>query len=579
MNSPPLYDEIPYRVSLDGPQAMQSAGMAAEVPVYEGLAPSALIGTGSVPGYDNAAGNIPMPDLNDMQIDGIQMTGIQGTIFNPAYNVGAPPTALGAAMYNVGAPPTALGAAMYGELQTFNEGLQSGQTTITTHVHDVVDQQTYGAHPEDITVPNLVPAARLSGISLPNMDDLGTIAAEGKGTAAAHTSLQRPNTPSPPAFVPHTPPMDAVVDNDDELTRSSAQSEQSHGDGEYMKVRTASFDALGRKASTMSQEEQQAFATQLDTLDRRIDPNQRAFASFHQSNPLALLDNAGAMQRTPAPNPELLNIRDGLGNTPIAWAVRGKTVEAVAFFMEHSADLNIANLEGSTPLHSSCGFMDTTIVQQLLRGRVHVDCRDHDGNTPLMWAARSGDAASAHSLLVAKADINAVNSNGATALIHAAIQGHDAVIACILGQPGVQPENSDRDGRTALHWSCAVGSVTCAKAIMAAAPVCAFAEAENGNTPLHTAIEYDYSTVVDAVVAQLSERQRLKLYVMVNGDGMNLMDMADATMAKKSKAVLNFLAPDDLAASPSQSFFNPSSPYTVSGVYAIMIQAKSRPLQ
>lgn len=470
-----------------------------------------------------------------------------GVLHNAVYQEGAGPHGVGHGLQNTGhgAQPT------YGELQSFGGAQHPGQVphhADTAPAYGVLQGARPHARPSQVSQMSLPELdeilADAEGYVAPTMDTLQDSAGGGSRSGSGNSSpSELGSTGSPNGVVPSTPPFSALLASGDVDAEAAAFPGAPGTDGHA----GAAATTKGVKAEVCAPG-QAMFVVQGALVAAH------ATHAAHTVPPTPYMDEptstfaAGmeAVEEAKEGVVALLNVRDQQGNTPVAWAVRGNSARSMAFLAQHNADATTPNLEGATPLHMGCGFMHHAMVETLLRLRVAPDPRDNEGDTPLMWAARTGDVATVNLLLLARADANAVNGNGASALVLAATQTHYGVVERLLRHEGVNADQPDRAGRTALHWACALGAAPCVTVLMRAAPVCAFAEAESGATPCHVAINDDNAGCVEAVVAQLSERQRLKLYVMVDAEGLNLMDAADAKMAKKSKAVLNFLVPDDL---------------------------------
>ena len=65
---------------------------------------------------------------------------------------------------------------------------------------------------------------------------------------------------------------------------------------------------------------------------------------------------------------QLLDIQDGNGNTPIAWAVRGAQYDAVQLLLQYGANPILQNNEGLTPLHVTYSLHDLGGANRVLYG-------------------------------------------------------------------------------------------------------------------------------------------------------------------------------------------------------------------
>ncbi|MBI5247684.1 MAG: ankyrin repeat domain-containing protein [Elusimicrobia bacterium] len=131
------------------------------------------------------------------------------------------------------------------------------------------------------------------------------------------------------------------------------------------------------------------------------------------------------------------------GMTALTAAATIGQVDSVKVLLAAKADANLADLQGTSPLHKACFppigkdkalelQNKRAIVVALLSAKAKPNVKDKQGWTPLMLAASVGDAAIVKALLDAGADASAKLSNGKTALTLAE-QGKNLEAAYLLG--------------------------------------------------------------------------------------------------------------------------------------------------
>jgi ankyrin repeat protein len=151
-----------------------------------------------------------------------------------------------------------------------------------------------------------------------------------------------------------------------------------------------------------------------------------------------------------AKNPELVNVKDDFGSTPLHWAAMRGHREVFMFLIDKGADVNAKERHGGVPLHWAAHFDDPTIIEILIKKGAKVDEKNMMGRTPLQVAARRGCKKSAEKLIQLGADINAQNNHGETPLHIAAKGGHKQVIELLIAK-GASEEIKDNNGKTPLE--------------------------------------------------------------------------------------------------------------------------------
>ncbi|ELT88757.1 hypothetical protein CAPTEDRAFT_70103, partial [Capitella teleta] len=122
-------------------------------------------------------------------------------------------------------------------------------------------------------------------------------------------------------------------------------------------------------------------------------------------------------------------------------------------------DINIANQDGYTPLHSACNLENVEMVKMLLVMGAEIDKRDKQGRTALQTALAVSHPSSELTLkriveiLVAKgANVNVKADRGDTPL-HMAADREYLSIAEHLIEQGADPNAVNDEGNTPLHYA------------------------------------------------------------------------------------------------------------------------------
>jgi ankyrin repeat protein len=149
-------------------------------------------------------------------------------------------------------------------------------------------------------------------------------------------------------------------------------------------------------------------------------------------------------------------------------AMRGDR-EAVRSALGRKADVNAAQIDGSTALHWAVERDDVEIVDLLIRAGARVTARTREGVTPLQLAATNGNGPMIDRLLKAGADSNAaLTLAGDSALMMAARTGKTDAIRVLLEAGANVNAKESWGGTTALMWAVSEGHAEAARTLIAA---------------------------------------------------------------------------------------------------------------
>ncbi len=128
-----------------------------------------------------------------------------------------------------------------------------------------------------------------------------------------------------------------------------------------------------------------------------------------------------------------VNVAQGDGTTPLHWAVYKVDPELTRELLKHGANPNAKSSLGATPLAEAAKLANAELVQLLIKARADVNEANEDGQTPLMLAARTGSVPVADLLVRAGANVNAKESwREQTALMWAAGSGQADMTAYLI---------------------------------------------------------------------------------------------------------------------------------------------------
>jgi ankyrin repeat protein/Tol biopolymer transport system component len=140
-------------------------------------------------------------------------------------------------------------------------------------------------------------------------------------------------------------------------------------------------------------------------------------------------------------SPQLVEARDGDGDTPLHYAAYGQDVALVNYLIDKGAKIDLAGAQAKTPLHIAASNDRREIVGALLKRGAALETRDDYQRTALILCARErGQAATGRVLVDAGADVNAVDKFGSTALELAAWRGKADFVDLLLEKGAKLPE-------------------------------------------------------------------------------------------------------------------------------------------
>lgn len=141
--------------------------------------------------------------------------------------------------------------------------------------------------------------------------------------------------------------------------------------------------------------------------------------------------------------------RNRLGETALLIALKRERPDLAQQMIAAGTDINLAAVNGVTPLMAAAHAGYADIVRVLLARGVDVNAADQVRKTAMIYAAGEGRTEVVVLLLHAGIDPNAVYAHELTALMWAAGYGHDETVKALL-DAGAQRDRKDDRGKTAL---------------------------------------------------------------------------------------------------------------------------------
>ncbi len=186
-------------------------------------------------------------------------------------------------------------------------------------------------------------------------------------------------------------------------------------------------------------------------------------------------------------------------DTRLADAAKKNDRGAVQALLKQHADVNAAQVDGTTALHWTAHHDDLQLAEQLVSAGAAVNAANRYGVTALSLACTNGSGPMVELLLKAGADPNTSLPGGETALMTAARTGRIEPVKALLARKANVQAKESRQNQTAIMWAAAEGHVEVVEALIAAGAD--FRERlDTGFTPLLFAVREGRTGVVRALL-------------------------------------------------------------------------------
>ena len=183
----------------------------------------------------------------------------------------------------------------------------------------------------------------------------------------------------------------------------------------------------------------------------------------------------------------------------LADAAEQRDRNTVRKLLETGADVNAAQVDGTTALHWAVYHEDVETAGLLVRAGANANALNRYGVPPLAEACRNGNAAVVKLLLDAGADAKATLKGGETVLMLAARSGNLEAVKALLAR-GADPKARERLGQTALMWAASEGHTAIVRALIDAGAETA-ATLDSGFTAFFFAVRGGHLDTVRAFLA------------------------------------------------------------------------------
>ncbi|MEO0537081.1 MAG: ankyrin repeat domain-containing protein [Cyanobacteria bacterium P01_A01_bin.123] len=153
------------------------------------------------------------------------------------------------------------------------------------------------------------------------------------------------------------------------------------------------------------------------------------------------------------------NNKDGLGRTPLFYAVQKSQDEAALLLIEMGSEINFQDTQGKTPLHVAALYGQEKMVQLLIERGANLEIKDLMYLTPLGVSVAEGYESIARLLINSGADVNVRlgSSESSDTLLHMAVSAMNKkrnikIVELLLSSDADVHAKSGMFGYTPLYY-------------------------------------------------------------------------------------------------------------------------------
>ncbi|PTB64883.1 ankyrin [Trichoderma citrinoviride] len=216
---------------------------------------------------------------------------------------------------------------------------------------------------------------------------------------------------------------------------------------------------------------------------------------------------------------------------PLRWAITYKRKpEVIRMLIEHRAHINEIYDGDWAPLIEAIKNNDEELVWLLLKWGAQPDLLDRNKWSALLHAIKGGNSNIVWLLVSNKADVQSHSSKA----LELALERSDYSLAWLLCEHGADPNITDDEGMTPLHWASCRGNLKDVCFLLDRGADIGRIDKE-GSTPLHLAVNEGF----DKVVAQLALRAFGQRHLeMKNAHGNTALTLASLKFSKPMVQIL-----------------------------------------
>lgn len=231
-----------------------------------------------------------------------------------------------------------------------------------------------------------------------------------------------------------------------------------------------------------------------------------------------------------------INFTDPItGNTLMHFAAQNGNYEIVKLLMKNDANVNIKNKDGNTPLHLAILNRFPTIVKYIIEDypawtflskkfTADLLLQNNDGNTPLHLAVLVADSKIINDIygsrkddFIKSADIYNNFGNKPIHMLAQSKSDNASIVKTYKEWPlELQKLEKNKDGNTLLQLAILAKNLPLVKIILEKSDVLLLSVDNNGNTPLHLAVQNKLDDIALEIIKQIFDSKKTEILKIKN---------------------------------------------------------------
>eukprot|EP01155_Anaeramoeba_flamelloides_P024255 Anaeramoba_flamelloidesa809508_40.p1 GENE.a809508_40~~a809508_40.p1 ORF type:complete len:579 (-),score=150.49 a809508_40:32-1768(-) len=206
----------------------------------------------------------------------------------------------------------------------------------------------------------------------------------------------------------------------------------------------------------------------------------------------------------------LINQRDHSQKSPLIYACENNHINILNTLIEHGADVNQLGTNGQSALHFASACSSDSCLKMLLNLDIEIDLRDNIGHTALHCSCAAGSLKCIKLLIEAGCKVNVKDYFGSTPLHEAACINNSKIFDYLVNVGKADILIKDLNGSTPVHVTAISGSAQIMEWLIENNIPLTNID-EDGNIPLHLAVEADCIEIVELILSQKNVKEIINL--------------------------------------------------------------------